>query len=383
MSRTGKRTVGVLLLTTAALTCASPGAAAPTKQARPIGALRLLLLDADGGAAALFVTPEGRSLLVDTGWPIDMAPPRPPADGSPTPPRPAPTVNRILNGMKQLGITKIDYLLTTHYHFDHVGGIHDLIAQVPVGTFVDHGPNREPLPAQQATVGAQQAAPSPNAAANLYTRYEQALAGRKRLSVKAGQSLMIGSMKMTFVASDGQLITRPLTGKPAPNPACGIPDTNRAPDENNRSIGFVATFGKARILDLADLTWNEEKRLVCPVNTLGPIDLLLVSHHGSELSNTPPLFEAIRPRVALVGNGARKGGDKSVFDRLQAASSKPAIWYQHLATRNPEANPAPERIANLTLQPDGGYMIDVRIERNGAMRVRNARTGRSEDYGPR
>lgn len=339
--------------------------------------LRLIMIDADGGAAALFVTPEGKSLLVDTGWPAGMPQGRPAADGTPAPPPPAATVDRIVAAMKELGLAKIDYVLITHYHFDHVGGVHDILARIPVGAFIDHGPNRETMSPEQA------ANPSPNHPAALYPRYEAALAGGKRHSVKAGDTFEIGSMTLTFVSGDGALIDRPLTSDARQSAKCDTPDKPRASDENDRSLGFVATFGKARILDLADLTWDEEKQLVCPLNKLGAIDLLLVSHHGSELSNSPPLIDATTPRVALVGNGARKGGDASVFGTLTTAASRPAIWYQHLATRSLDANPDPNRVANLSLQPDGGFALDVSISKDGAIRVLNTRNGHAESYPPR
>lgn len=336
--------------------------------------LRMLMLDADGGAATLFVTPEGKSLLVDAGWPTGMPGGAPAAHGTPAPQPPAPTITRVIAGMKRLGITKIDALLITHYHLDHVGGIHDILARIPVGTVFDHGPNRELLP------GATQTKPSPNHPAILYRRYEEAVAGRKRRVVAAGETLAIGSLKLNFVSADGKLIARPLPGRRGRPSKCDTPDKANATDENPRSVGFVATWGKARILDLADLTWNEEKRLVCPVNTLGAIDLLLVGHHGSELSNNPSLIEATAPRVALVGNGARKGGDAWVFRTLAAASAPPAVWYQHQATRSPDANPKPDNIANMTLEPDGANSLDVLIFRNGAVRVTNTRSGYTESY---
>jgi beta-lactamase superfamily II metal-dependent hydrolase len=359
----------------AAVLCA--GAIAATAAQAAEKPLRLLMMDADGGAAALFVTPEGKSMLVDTGWPAGMPPGRPPADGTAAPPPPAATVDRIAAGMKKLGLKKIDYVLVTHYHVDHVGGIHDILARVPVGAFIDHGENREQLTPQQA------ASPSSSHPAILYPKYLAAIAGKKRHIVKAGDTINIGSMKLTFVASDGSFIGRPLPGAGGRTPKCDVPAKPWGPDENNRSIGFVATYGKARILDLADLTWDEEKQLVCPVNKIGPIDVLLVSHHGSELSNSPPLIAATTPRVALVANGARKGGDKSGFETLKAATSKPAIWYQHFATRAPEANPEPNHIANRTLQPDGAFDLDVLISKNGAVRVVNGRNGYAESYPPR
>lgn len=336
--------------------------------------LRIVMMDADGGAAALFVTPEGKSMLIDTGWPHGMPLGRPAADGTPAPPPPAATVDRVLAGMERLGLKKIDYVLITHYHLDHVGGVHDILERVPVGAFIDHGPNREELTPQQA------ASPSPNHPAMLYSKYESAIAGRERRVVKAGDRIQLGSLTLDFVASDGALITTPLPGAGGATALCETPDKAKSTDENSRSIGFVATYGKARILDLADLTWNEEKQLVCPDNKLGKIDVLLVSHHGSELSNSPPLIDAASPTVALVANGARKGGDKSVFETLKAAASKPAIWNQHLATRSPEANPDPKYIANLTVEPDGAHELHTLVWPTGAVQVVNTRNGYSESY---
>lgn len=337
--------------------------------------LRLVMIDAQGGAAALFVTPEGKSLLVDTGWPRGMAQAKPSADGTPAPRPPDPTIDRIVAATKRLGVAKLDHLLITHYHLDHVGGVHDILARIPVGQIIDHGSNREAAPPGGA---------SPNHPAALYARYEAAVADGVRRTVKPGDVVTIGALTLTIVASDGRLLERPLRGVARREGSrCDTPGKANANDENSRSLGFVATFGRARILDLGDLTWNEEKRLVCPLDMLGPVDVLLVTHHGSELSSNPALVDTVRPRVALVGNGTRKGGDASVFATLSTSPTRPAIWYQHFATRSPAANPIRDRIANLTIDPDGGYSLDVAIERSGAVRVTNTRSGYTESLPPR
>ena len=331
--------------------------------------LRLTMIDADGGAAALFVTPEGKSLLVDTGWPSDMPQDKPAADGTLPPPPPAATIDRIVAAMKRLNMTRLDHVLITHYHLDHVGGVHDILARIPVGEFIDHGPNREMAPASGATWDHPVA---------LFKRYQAAIAGHKRRSVKVGDVVNIGSLKMTIVAGDGQVLRRGLPGARRVGMRCDTPDKANANDENSHSLGFLATFGKTRILDLGDLTWNEEKRLVCPIDRLGPVDVLLVTHHGSELSNNPALVNTVQPRLALVANGARKGGDAAVFETLSTTPSRPPIWYQHLATRSPAANAISDRIANKTLDPDGAYRLDVAIEASGVLRVTNTRNGYTE-----
>jgi beta-lactamase superfamily II metal-dependent hydrolase len=89
--------------------------------------LQVYFIDVEGGQASLFVTPAGKSLLIDTGWPGH--------DGR--------DANRIAAAAKIAGVNKIDYLLLTHFHDDHVGGVPQLVQRIPVGTFIDHGSNRE------------------------------------------------------------------------------------------------------------------------------------------------------------------------------------------------------------------------------------------------
>jgi len=77
------------------------------------------------------------------------------------------------------------------------------------------------------------------------------------------------------------VISKPLPGAGGENPACkGAEQLTADTTENLRSLGFLATFGKLRILDLGDLTKDKEWDLMCPVNKLGKVDIYIVSHHG-------------------------------------------------------------------------------------------------------
>src|SRR5438067_2887698 len=113
----------LLLLALATLTLA-PTQTTESTSGKP---LEIYFIDVEGGQATLFVTPVGQSMLIDTGFPGN-------ADRD---------LNRILGTMKQAGVSRLDYLLVTHYHLDHVGNVAALAAKVPVGTFVDHGPTVE------------------------------------------------------------------------------------------------------------------------------------------------------------------------------------------------------------------------------------------------
>src|SRR5690349_22615813 len=102
------------------------------------GTLKVVSVDVEGGGGTLFVTPEGKSLLIDTGWPSNYGL-LPSPDGAKN------SADRIVAAAKKLGVSKIDFLITTHYHMDHVGGLADLVKRMPVETFIDHGTNAEHL----------------------------------------------------------------------------------------------------------------------------------------------------------------------------------------------------------------------------------------------
>src|SRR5882672_6447661 len=89
--------------------------------------LDIYWIDAEGGAATLIVAPSGESLLVDSGN-------RTPDDRD---------AKRILAAAQQAGLTKIDILLTTHFHGDHIGGMAALAKMIPIGLYMDHGESVE------------------------------------------------------------------------------------------------------------------------------------------------------------------------------------------------------------------------------------------------
>src|ERR1044071_1160064 len=90
--------------------------------------LDIYFIDVEGGQSTLIVTPAGQSMLIDAGWDgFDDRDPK-----------------RILAAVRDAGITRIDYLVITHFHRDHIGGVPALAQQLPIGTFVDYG---EPIEA--------------------------------------------------------------------------------------------------------------------------------------------------------------------------------------------------------------------------------------------
>lgn len=314
--------------------------------------LRVYFIDVEGGQSTLFVTPAGDSLLVDTGWPGNNG-------------RDA---DRIVQAAKQAGVHKITCVVITHYHTDHVGGVPQLVARIPVGTFIDHGPLRETNDATTVAV---------------HAAYEKVLAtGKyKHILAKPGEVLSIGGMRVEVVSADGNLIANPLPGAGESNAsACAAtPKYPTDETENRRSVGMVITFGKLRILDLGDLTHDEEAKLMCPSNKLGRIDILVVSHHGWDQSSSPALIWGIRPRVAVMDNGEKKGGSPSVWDTIEKSPGLEDLWQLHYSDEGGNAhNVAPQYIANLDAT-DGNY-IELTASPSGSFSVFNSRTGRAKQY---
>ncbi len=336
--------------------------------------LRIVTVDVEGGAAVLFVTPEGKSLLIDTGWAPGVGGPHP-VPGAPSPvPMPS-SADRIAAAAASLGVSRIDYLLMTHYHADHLGGLQALLAKLPADTFIDHGPNREEPPANA----------NPRelafASATMYPNWVAAYKGHGHITAHVGQKLHIGSMQLEFVASDGNLVSAPLPGAGQPNPYCnGVQKMDRnGGEENVRSLGMLITFGQTRILYLGDLTWNKEIELLCPTNKVGKVDLYFVTGHGMNLSSSPPTA-ALEPQVAIMQNGPRKGGDDAVIKTVDSYPGLKGFWRLHYSVRYPDLNPDPDYIANLNGTADQGNPIDLDITPQGEITVTNGRNHFSKTY---
>jgi competence protein ComEC len=337
-----------------ALTPVAIAAPAATGMSSPEAgkALRVYFVDVEGGQATLFVTPAGESLLIDTGW-----------DGNN-----GRDADRIVAAAKSAGLTKIDYVLITHFHEDHVGGAPQLAARIPIGTFIDHGGNRETGDAP--TVQGWQA-------------YQAMLATGKytRISAKPGDVVPIEGMHVDVISSDGDLIAKPLAGAGQENAACKESETRPADKtENLRSLGVLITFGKLRILDLGDLTWDKEMELMCPVNKLGHVDVYIVSHHGWQQSSSPALVWGIAPRVAIMDNGAKKGGTPSTWDIIEKSPKLEDMWELHYSEEGGAAHNVPAEFIANPQGTDAGNYLELIGRADGGFEVFDSRTQEAKKY---
>jgi beta-lactamase superfamily II metal-dependent hydrolase len=290
--------------------------AAPSAQTPPTRALDIYVIDTEGGKAALFVAPSGESVLVDSGNPGER------------------DTDRIMLAIETAGVKTIDYLVSTHYHIDHIGGMQEIARRIPIGHFVDHGPSveeREQVP-------------------NFQQAYAELRAKAKHTVVKPGDRIPVAGLDWRIVTSAGKVLEKPLPGGGRPNPACAgfTPKENTRDPENGQSLGSVITYGRFRAIDLGDLLWNVEADLVCPNNPIGDVDLFLVTHHGLDASNAPPLVHGVRPRVAVMQNGTRKGGAVQVFETLRTSPRLVDVWTSHWSwNAGIEHNPPGVFIANV------------------------------------
>jgi beta-lactamase superfamily II metal-dependent hydrolase len=344
------RILPALLFTLGCLFLASKARSQPTMlQAKPTGHLLIYAIDVEGGQATLLVAPSGVSMLVDTGWPH--------VGGR--------DAIRVQQAMRDAGITKLDHVFITHFHTDHVGGVPDLVSRVPVGEFLDHGLNREDSDITRTD----------------YAAYLKAIEGKPRRIIHPGDTISIPGMETIVIAGDGEHIAAVPGIKAAPNPLCATePKWELDETENPRSAGILVTFGSFRFLDLGDLTKAKEIPLVCPVNLIGTVDLYLVDHHGFNLSNARAFVDAIRPRVAIMDNGAHKAGSPEAWQTVHDSPGLEDLWQLHTAEDSDAAHNSPAAlIANLPGSADGAW-IKVVASPDGSFSVTNSRTGQTKEY---
>ena len=331
--------------------CLTAGAAA-----RGGKSLEIYFIDVEGGQSTLVVDPQGESLLIDAGW-DDF-------NGR--------DANRIVSAAKAAGIDHIDWLVVTHYHADHAGGVPQLASRMKIMNFADHGPNMENTRETRAS----------------YVAYEKVAAQAKHAVVKPGDTIPFKGMDVQVLTSAGDGIRVPLPGAGQANPLCA--SGRKAPadgSENARSVGLLITYGKFRFIDLGDLTTRGELGLACPNNLVGTVDLYLMTHHGTahpgsgDSSNAREIVDALHPRVAVMDNGAIKGGHPVAWQTVHDSPGLQDLWQLHYSVMaGKDHNSSEQFIANLAGPQDEGHSIEVSAERDATFTVVNSRNNFQKTY---
>jgi len=338
--------------------------------------LNVYVIDVEGGNATLFVSPSHESLLIDTGNAGAAA---------------VRDAGRILDAIKDAGLTRIDHLIITHWHGDHFGGLAELASKIPIAEFIDHGPNVQPGEAADTF---------------LQKTYAPLIAKAKHTVAKPGDKIAMAGVDVRVVTSAGQTIKTNLPGAGQPNSYCAAykPGDNNA--EDPQSVGIHVAFGRFRTVHLGDLTKNKEFELMCPNNRLGTVDVLLGLHHGQASSNSEVLVHALHPRVAIMNNGTRKGGEPDVMKTVHSSPGLEDLWQLHFSTLSGQEYTVPGMFIANTIddqqpvipiaptpapQPGPGatpapvhngtaYWIKLSAQLDGSFTVTNARNGFSKTY---
>jgi len=300
--------------------------------------LDIYFLDMVGGGSTLIVTPLGESILIDTG---SLEPKHRDAD-------------RILRACEYANLKQIDYLVTTHFHSDHFGGIYEVSKRMPVKCFMDKG------------------APPPENERNgkvfktLDPLYQQATNGDTKtlrpgddIPLKNKPAGKVASIKLHCVAAEKRIegfdddIDAPVEGFTIREPD---------PSDNARSIALILKYGRFEFFAGGDITWNVEHHLAHPVNRIGKVDLYQVTHHGLDHSNNPVLLKALSPTVCVAMNGPKKGIQPNALAALKSLPSVETIYQIHYNTLyGDNGNTTAEFIANKK-DTNKGELIKVAVD---------------------
>ena len=281
--------------------------------------LEIWVVDVEGGKAALYVSPTGQTAMIDTGFPG------------------ARDLDRIMAAIADAGIKQIDYLISTHYHVDHIGNVVELAKRIPIGTFVDHGATTEGPEVPQVAPGPDgiPVTKAREQVENFQSMYAELYGKAKHLVVKPGDRVPITGLDWRIVTSAGQVLkSPPLPGGGKPNPYCaGFPPmaghTGLNDPDDAQSVGSVIILGQFRALDFGDMWRTKELELMCPNNPIGTVDLYFTSSHGAIASGSLPFVHAIQPRVAIMPNGTRKGGAPEPMQTILSSPGFENLWQMH------------------------------------------------------
>ena len=300
--------------------------------------LDIYFIDTEGGAATLLVTPRNESVLIDCGNPG------------------ARDAERIEKVATKAGLKAIDHLIITHWHTDHYGGVARLSKLLPIRHYYDRG-----IPSTLSE--------DPTNFPVLIAAYRTATGGRSTV-LKPGDEITLKQtdgglpLRLLCLCARGEVL--PGKADAPENPlAKDVPPQPEDTTDNAKSLGFLLRFGGFRFLDLGDLTWNIEYKLVSPTDRIGKVDVFQVTHHGLEISNNPALLRTVSPRVAVFNNGARKGCHPLVTSTLRRLPEIQAIYQMHRnSTVGAQENTDPAFIAN-TDEKCQGESIHLAVAADG------------------
>lgn len=279
--------------------------------------LRIYHLDVDQADATLFVSPSGKTLLVDAG-----------KNGH---------GRRIRNVMQQASVSQIDFFVNTHYHEDHYGGIDDLvIAGVRVGVAYDRG-DKDYVPASTTSTDA-------------YVGYDTTI-GYRAVHLQRGRTIPFDpEVSVTCISSGGTVL-----GEENP-PATGH-------DENDMSISLLVQYGAFRYFVGGDIEKPTEKK-IADRDLVTDVNVYQSNHHGSNTSSSADFMNDLKPSVIVISNG-NHGGHKHprqvVLDFYASMTPVPKVFQTNKYHKAPPGgNVQDDHIADLeSVDEDGTILLTV------------------------
>ena len=230
------------------------------------GKLRVTAIDVGQGDSTLVQTPSGRTLLVDGGGTSDAASPDELDVGAKV----------VVPFLHYLGINRLDVLVLTHPHGDHVGGLAAVLREQEIGTVLDGTVLPYPSPA-----------------------YGQFLDGIKRHAVPHARAVR----GMTLDLGDG---VRVQVLNPPPAPAYGVQSQygTGADDAtvNNYSASLLIEYGRTRFILTGDAETDAEAEMLDAHGDLR-CDVLKAGHHGSRNATSEPWLQRLQPRLSVISCG--------------------------------------------------------------------------------
>ncbi len=277
--------------------------------------LSIYHIDVDQASATLFVSPAGRTLLVDSGRN---------GQGS-----------RVRAALDAAAVNRIDHLVTTHYHEDHYGGIDEVVdAGTPVGLAYDRG-DKAFLPRAKLRGGT-------------YRGYDRTV-GHRATHLTRGMTISLDPLVTVTCTNAGGVVL----GESDP-PQHGA-------DENDMSIGLLVVFGGFRYWIGGDTEEPTERKLAAR-DVVREVDVYVADHHGADNGSSADFLADLNPTVVIISNGNNRQfrhPRKSTLERLRTIARAPAIFQlnKYLGTGDDGGNVEDEFIADLEATDGDGTIV--------------------------
>ena len=348
-----------------------PGAAQKVGESLPAwtpGTLDIHQINTGKGNSALFVLPDGTSLLVDAG------------DGSHTPPRgtpPKPDGSRkagewIARYAKHMlrhdASPALDYAFLTHFHDDHMGGITDVAKHIPIRALLDRGWPSYDYPAPQRGLAGYRAFAEAQAKAGV--KVDRLAPGRNDQIVLKRSRAQYPNFEIRNIAANGEIWTGAGTNTRQHFPVIATLKPEEYPSENMCSMAIRLSYGKFDFFTGGDMpgvryewapVWNDVETPVA--QAVGPVEAMILNHHGNRDSTNAFLLSTLRPLVFLISVWTSNHSGEDVWHRLNSTRLYPGPR-DVFATSMTEANRTVIGPSMDRLKSSGGHIV-VRVDSVG------------------